>query len=233
MSIIRGPKPESNWYQLDKRISQDRRLSWQARGLLIYLLGKPDHWQVSVEALKKETADSIKPTSRDGIYSILKELESAGYVSRKPARDDHGKMNGFDYVVSETPLPAKPYPVQPLTANTTQASNELEQGLIDNNSCDQQADRVPYAAIFQAYAECLPELPQLKIKDDARRKAIKMICTMDDRFYKVESWQKFFKYVRASQFLMNMTGIGFDWLLKKANFKKVLEGNYHEAKKHA
>lgn len=233
MSIIRGPKPESNWYQLDKRISQDRRLSWQARGLLIYLLGKPDHWQVSVEALKKETADSIKPTSRDGIYSILKELESAGYVARKLARDEHGKMNGYDYVVTETPLPDYPCPAQPLTANTTQASNELEQELNTSKSSDQQADRVPYAAIFQAYAEHLPELPQLKIKDDARRKLIKSICKLDDRFNKVEAWHKFFKYVRASQFLMSMNAIGFDWLLKPANFKKVIEGNYHEVPKHA
>lgn len=38
MSIIRGPRPESNWYALDKRIIEDTRLTWAARGLLVFLL---------------------------------------------------------------------------------------------------------------------------------------------------------------------------------------------------
>ena len=35
MSVVRGPRPESNWYALDKRISEDTRLTWAARGLLV------------------------------------------------------------------------------------------------------------------------------------------------------------------------------------------------------
>ncbi|RQY86714.1 hypothetical protein [Burkholderia stagnalis] len=33
--IIRAPRPTSAFYILDRRISEDRRLSWAARGLLI------------------------------------------------------------------------------------------------------------------------------------------------------------------------------------------------------
>lgn len=80
MSIIRGPRPDSNFYMLDKRISEDKRLGWAARGLLIYLLGKPDHWKISVPALIAETSAAGMKTGRDGIYRILDELEAAGYV---------------------------------------------------------------------------------------------------------------------------------------------------------
>lgn len=97
---------------------------------------------------------------------------------------------------------------------------------------DQQAERIPYAAIFEAYATELPTLPQLKVKDEARRKAVRSICKMDERFQKPEAWHKYFRYVKASTFLMGMNAIGFDWLLKPANFKKVIEGNYHEVPKH-
>jgi len=62
MSIIRAPRPEANFYMLNKAISDDPRLSWAARGLLIYLLGKPDHWKVSPAHLRGETVGSAKPT---------------------------------------------------------------------------------------------------------------------------------------------------------------------------
>lgn len=174
MSIIRGPKPENNWYMLDKNISQDRRLSWQARGLLIYLLGKPDHWQVSVEALKKETAESVKPTSRDGIYSILKELESAGYVARKPGRDDSGRMTGFEYVVSEKPLPPNPLTAEPLTAERAQASNESKQVLNPSKSSVEQAQPVPLEKILRLYNEiCGDVFKKASLMNNAREKNIR------------------------------------------------------------
>lgn len=37
MSIIRSPRCESNFYVLDKQISEDKRLGWVARGLLVFL----------------------------------------------------------------------------------------------------------------------------------------------------------------------------------------------------
>lgn len=228
MSIIRGPKPENNWYMLDKKISQDRRISWQARGVLIYLLGKPDHWQVSVEALKKETADSIKPTSRDGIYSILKELESAGYVSRKPARDSQGRMSGFEYVVSEQPLTDKPLTAEPLTAERAQASIEFEQELNQTNS-HQQAEDIPYELIFNTYEMVLPGKPKVRIRDDARRKAVRSMWLKDKKYQSVEFWERYFLVVRDSTFLMSQKTFAFDWLMQPKNFKKVAEGNYDNA----
>ena len=108
MSIIRGPRPEANYYTLDKRISEDVRLGWAARGLLIYLLGKPDNWKVSVMNLRKQTAAARIPTGRDGVYALLRELEAVGYVRFEQKRSADGKGFGeIDYLVSETVLPAQ------------------------------------------------------------------------------------------------------------------------------
>jgi hypothetical protein len=102
MPIIRAPRLERNFYVLDKEISEDKRLSWAARGLLVFLLGKPDHWKVSVPALINETAAATKSTGRDAVYGLLAELISVGYARR----DKHSSGN-VDYVVCE-PIPEKP-----------------------------------------------------------------------------------------------------------------------------
>jgi hypothetical protein len=116
--IIRAPRPDSNFYILDKRISEDKRLSWAARGLLIYLLGKPDNWKVSVAALVNEVANSGKPTGRDATYALIDELIKAGYVRREQVRGKDGRVSSVNYIVSETPEQhtAEPYAAEPHTA---------------------------------------------------------------------------------------------------------------------
>lgn len=99
----------------------------------------------------------------------------------------------------------------------------------DKSPRNQQADHIPYAEIFEAFAEALPTLPQLKIKDEARKKSIRSLWRSSEKFQSVDFWSRYFHYVCGIPFLMGMKGIGFDWLMKPANFKKVLEGNYSDA----
>lgn len=60
---------------IDQRAIEDDRLSWAARGLLGYLLSKPDDWKVLVNDLRKRG-----DLGRDGIYRLLKELRTVGYA---------------------------------------------------------------------------------------------------------------------------------------------------------
>ena len=150
MSIIRSPKPESNFYLLDKRLSEDKKLSWASRGLLIFLLGKPDNWRISAEYLAQQTNDSSKKTGKQGVYSLLDELIVAGYVVRsdKQAHDEKtGFLLGYDYVVYDSPCrpepykaepyKAEPYKAEPYKANQPLTSIDSNQGLnltsIDSN----------------------------------------------------------------------------------------------------
>lgn len=101
MSIVRAPRPEANFYVLSKSISEDARLSWAARGLLVYLLGKPDNWKISVESLRRQTEGARVRTGRDGIYALLSELEQAGYLSREQQRGEGGRLSGVEYSVAK------------------------------------------------------------------------------------------------------------------------------------
>lgn len=139
--ITRSPHPTSNFYMLDKAISEDKRLGWAARGLLVFLLGKPDNWTVSPAALVNETAKAMRGTGRDGVYAILKELKDAGYLRTVGARAEGGIFAGADYIVCESPhteIPDTaekpdtadlPDTAQPDTANPTQVRIEKKQGL--------------------------------------------------------------------------------------------------------
>jgi hypothetical protein len=61
---------------------QDKKLSWAARGVLGYLLSKPDDWEVAVPDLLKNG-----DLGRDGIRAVLKELSAAGYLRRECRQD--------------------------------------------------------------------------------------------------------------------------------------------------
>lgn len=165
--IIRSTRPESNFYLLDKTISEDKKLSWAARGLLIFLLGKPDNWRVSVEYLSQQTNESAKKTGKQGIYSLLDELIDVGYVVRsdKQAHDEKtGFLLGYDYTVYDSPCRPEPYKAEPYKAEPykdkpykaepykanhpltsidtnqglSETSIDTKQGLNSNNSADAQ-----------------------------------------------------------------------------------------------
>lgn len=104
----------------------------------------------------------------------------------------------------------------------------------DEEKKNQKPERIDYESVFEAYARNLPKLPQVRIKDDARKRAIKTIVGMDKKFAEPDFFDRYFAYVEKSDFLMGRNerawkGCCFDWLMKPANLKKIIEGNYHHA----
>jgi hypothetical protein len=114
MSIVRAPRPAYGFLILRNEVSNDKRLSWAARGLLVYLLSKPDDWNVSVAQLINETKESDNPLGRDGVYKILKQLIDAGYV-KKIETKNKGQFSGIDYIVSDDCEHHEPFTDSPLT----------------------------------------------------------------------------------------------------------------------
>lgn len=83
MSIIRvSHDASSRWFLMSRETAQDVTLSYKARGILAYLLSKPDSWEW-------QETDLIEhgPDGKHAIRSGLKELKEAGYLTSKPERD--------------------------------------------------------------------------------------------------------------------------------------------------
>ncbi|GAB2879189.1 hypothetical protein [Microbulbifer echini] len=103
--IRRSARPSSNYLVVANSVVCDRRISFAAGGLLLHLLSKPDHWEVSPSALAKEAQEG-----RDKVYKLLGELINAGYCKRITRRGERGKIVGTDYEISDTSRDADPLP---------------------------------------------------------------------------------------------------------------------------
>lgn len=68
---------------------QDKRLSLKAKGLLTLMLSLPEDWNYSVKGLISFCKDG-----KDSVNSALKELEIAGYITRKNIKDELGHFKG-------------------------------------------------------------------------------------------------------------------------------------------
>jgi hypothetical protein len=80
---------------------EDSDLDWKDLGVLVYLLSKPDDWQISVEHLKKQ-----KKLGRDGVYKCLEAIINAGYARREKNKD--GTVSWFVFDEKQKPNPEKP-----------------------------------------------------------------------------------------------------------------------------
>lgn len=114
---------------------------------------------------------------------------------------------------------------EPLTTNQEEIKSSSDQASPDNA----KAPAIPFAEIMQAYRAALPDLPQPQAMTEKRKTAIRGIWREFKKSHEDDFWPRYFAYVAKSEFLVSMKGIGIDWLINKANFFKVIEGNYHHA----
>jgi len=101
--IIRVVKRPSSYVTIDKTFLEDPNLSWKAKGLLAYMLSKPDNWRVIVADLIKQSRDG-----RDAVYAGLDELKKNGYYRKVFVRNELGKYEKSESVVHELPEAANP-----------------------------------------------------------------------------------------------------------------------------
>ena len=143
MAIIRT-KREHNYTIVSNKVYDKNQLSWQAMGLLGYLLTKPDNWKVMVAELVNVTKNTKKPTGSNGIYNIINELKEKGFISVRKNSD-----GSTDYTVYDEPIQQSshenPNQANPNQAETTLVNTDIQQVLKDSKDGD-VGDDVPEAS---------------------------------------------------------------------------------------
>src|ERR1700723_2942462 len=76
----------------------DIRLSWEARGLLAWLVCKPNTWIVNREAIARQGG-----TGRGKVSRMLAELTANGYLVRTRHRNNDGQFR-WESIVYEEPI---------------------------------------------------------------------------------------------------------------------------------
>jgi len=101
--IIRVKRLPSNFVQIHKGFLEDPNLFYKAKGILAYLLTKPDGWIARVTDMMKRGKDG-----RDAIYNGLRELQEHGYYHKCQVRDGKGRITHWESTICEVPIWSNP-----------------------------------------------------------------------------------------------------------------------------
>jgi hypothetical protein len=96
-------------------------LSLKARGMLCTMLSLPNDWEFSENGLQ-----AILKDGQTSIRSAIKELESAGFLSRTRERDENGRMGKCVWIVCDYPRFENPNLVNSNLGNEPQLSTKQQ-----------------------------------------------------------------------------------------------------------
>ncbi|MEB7782262.1 DnaD domain protein [Mammaliicoccus sciuri] len=148
MATFRVYKESGNFVTVHKEFIHDDTISWKAKGILLYLLSRPDDWQVYETELVKHTSDGLS-----SLKSGIKELEEIGYIRRTRKRDDKGRLKEYEYSVFEHPTHmrlsnvgksnvGKTYVGESNTTNNNSTNNDLTNN--NNTKNDSSSKQSPF-----------------------------------------------------------------------------------------
>jgi hypothetical protein len=100
-TIIRQ-KRTRNYTIIPNDMLNNETLSFKAKGILTYLLSKPDNWNVYMGQLAKASKDGY-----EAVCSGVTELMESGYVFRRPIGGDN--PGGWEYFVYDEPQSVNPF----------------------------------------------------------------------------------------------------------------------------
>jgi hypothetical protein len=126
-TVFRRAKDRDNpFVMIDRTIFEDTSMSWKEKGLMGYLLSRPDDWIVRMSDLVKRSTDGIA-----AVRSAVLKLEAHGYVTRYRERDEKGQFVRYIFEVHEIPVPedARTHPEKRAPRTP---SPQLENPLVDN-----------------------------------------------------------------------------------------------------
>lgn len=135
MAFIRTIKQENPFSQIDRYVFEsDDTLSWKAKGLMGYLLTRPDDWKINHKDLVNRAKDG-----KDAVTSTLQELEKKGYIHYYQERGQNGKFGEWIYDVYERPMfnpawqPEKPDAEKPDAVKPDAGKPDAEKPDYSNN----------------------------------------------------------------------------------------------------
>lgn len=126
MIEVRTEKKKNPYVMIDNRPINDRELSFGARGLLAYLLSKPDDWKVQMSDLVNG------PDGASKVRGYLKELQKHGYAKLHRQRDEKGHVLGSEWIIREMPIQANQPGLQKPGSRFFRKSEKPDSGKTEN-----------------------------------------------------------------------------------------------------
>ena len=129
--------PRRGYTVLQNDMILDKRLSLKTKGLMAVILSRPDGWEFSVGGLS-----AFCGCGKDAIRGALKELETAGYLTRQQLHGEDGTFKGNVYVIQESSVHQKDEDV-PLSDYPTTGSPSSEKSSSEKPSSEKPSSEKP------------------------------------------------------------------------------------------
>lgn len=94
-SLFKSEHPKS-FTAVENDFIRDNRLSWKAKGIILYAMSLTVGTRVDVRELCDHAKDG-----RDATYNGINELIRYGYCKRYSLRDKEGRYDGVEYWISD------------------------------------------------------------------------------------------------------------------------------------
>ena len=179
--IRRGPRLSDNFTILSNAVVNDKRLSFRARGVLIYLLSKPADWRTRSESI----ATQSDKDGRDAVRSAMRELAELGYLVRERLQDPQtGRWSTTSTVYEEPVEPEKdsftPKPENPLAGGPTDGEPgdkpSIDQPRTDTNQPSRESDSSPADGDSQPVVMDSPKTQKLNTDQLAQLDRLAAAC---------------------------------------------------------
>ncbi len=195
-----------SWFAMDNRILEDAKLfdltdsEWKA---LLYIFCQASQQRSETVRINYAHAKRVCALPEKTIDSAISQLCNAGVTRTARARN----------------------------VDVTDTSRERTADVTPQDRTGQDKTRhhehVDVSVFQTSWNELVASLPKAKTWGNKRRLAEKKILEE----FKIEDWDLVCQMIEGSEFLSGRNGkwdhCSIDWVLKKENFVKVLEGNYN------
>ena len=216
-TIFRTVKNKDNPYvMIDRRPIDNPNLSFKAKGILTYLMSRPDGWEVSVADLFNHAKDG-----EDAIRSGLAELRAAGHM-RYVREREKGRITGMLIEVYEMPgsLPHADFPdvEKPDVENPTQVLNVLSSNESISDKTQEPTKLIQKRGdMVDMYIDMMqsPGIKKsIRIDNIESYIQVKLGITPTRR-----SWKPFLEFIDNQQIKENHSLVTFvDWLTAQPKF---------------
>jgi hypothetical protein len=95
-----GRKRKKNGFtQIDNSVFENEKLSYRAKGLIGYLLSRPNNWKFNKTDLVRRSTEG-----RDAVYKAIDELKEQNYLHIYPNRLENGMIDGWIWEYDDVPF---------------------------------------------------------------------------------------------------------------------------------
>lgn len=127
--IFKIKRQRKDFFQCSNSAIEQPGMSFKAKGVLCYLLSKPDDWTPRVGEISE-----VGPDGKESVQSALRELMKFGYATLEISRGELGQVGGRFWQIYEEPVKVADDGVCPTTAKTVRRLDRPTEKPVGSNT---------------------------------------------------------------------------------------------------